>query len=115
MRMQELVTELRMNVVRLIVAASAVALCGCSTCTCVDISNSDVYGYRTWAWDSEMSKMCADLVARVRHYGWGARTQYGTNVWHRIEVIMYDEGSDVSQTNVLKRARYWIRGEREAE
>ena len=103
-----------MNVMRLIIAASVAALCGCTTCFCVDVANGDRYGYSTWTWSSETSKVCADLEARARYYGWGARTQYGKDVWHRIEVIMYDEGSSVSQTNVLKRARYWVRGEKEA-
>lgn len=104
-----------MIIMRPIVAALAVALCGCSHCVCFDISNGDRYGYSTWAWSSRMSEVCADLKARAGYYGWGARTQYGTNVCHRIEVIMYDEGSSVSQTNVLKRARYWIWGEKEAK
>lgn len=103
-----------MTIMRLITAATlAAALCGCTVIHCFDLYNGDSYGYRTWVWDSRMAERCADLEARARYYGWGARTQYGTNVCHRIEVIMYDEGSDVSQTNVLKRARYWIRGEKE--
>lgn len=93
-------------------AAAMMALCGCTDTFCIDVSTGDRYGFRTWSWDSEMVKVCADLRARADYYGWGARTQYPTDVYHRIEVIMYDAGSDVSQTNVLKRARYWIKGEK---
>ena len=95
-----------------LIAIAAVALCGCTSNMAIDLRNRDVYGYRTWAWYSRQEERCADLEARARHYGWGARTQYGTNVCHRIEVVMYDRGTDVSQTNVLKKARYWIWGER---
>lgn len=91
---------------------AALALCGCTSHFCIDVDNNDLYGYRTWPWDSRMAEECADLEARARYYGRGARTRYGTNVCHRIEVTLYGEGKDVSQTNVLKRARYWIWGER---
>lgn len=43
----------------------------------------------------------------------GARTQYPKGTWHRVEITMFDVGEDCSQTNVLKRARYWIEGEKE--
>lgn len=98
---------------KLIAAAALAALCGCTSHMAIDMRNRDVYGYRTWAWNSEMAERCADLEARAAYYGWGARTKYGTNVCHRIEVVMYDCGTDVSQTNVLKKARYWVWGERQ--
>ena len=95
-----------------IAAAALAALCGCASNITVDAYNGDAYGYRTWVWQSRQEEQCADLEARARYYGWGARTRYGTNVCHRIEVVMYGPGADVSQTNVLKTARYWIWGER---
>lgn len=97
---------------KLIAAAALAALCGCTSHTAIDLQNRDVYGYRTWAWSSEQEERCADLEARAAYYGWGARTQYPTNECHRIEVTLYGEGKDVSQTNTLKRARYWVWGER---
>ena len=95
-----------------LMAIALVVLCGCTSHFCIDISNGDRYGFKTWPWTSESGEWCADLEARAAYYGWGARTQYPTNVYHRIEIVMYEEGRDVSQTNVLKRARYWIRGEK---
>lgn len=96
-----------------LIAISVLALCGCTHHMNIDISNGDTYCFRTWSWASRMAEECADLEARAAYYGWGARTQYKTNECHRIEVIMYDEGkSAASQTNVLKRARYWIWGEK---
>lgn len=95
-----------------LIAIAAVALFGCTSNVALDLCNGDAYGYRTWAWYSRQEEQCADLEARAAYYGWGARTQYPTNECHRIEVVMYDCGTDVSQTNVLKVARYWIWGER---
>ena len=87
-------------------------VCGCTSHSVFDVSTGDLYGYRTWPWTSEDGELCADLEARVAYYGWGARTQYGTNECHRIEVIMYENGWSDEQTNVMKRAWYWIRGEK---
>ena len=93
-------------------AIALLVLCGCTSHFVIDVSTGDRYGFKTWLWTSESGEWCANLEARAAYYGWGARTQYPTNVYHRIEIIMYEEGRDVSQTNVLKRARYWIRGEK---
>ena len=93
--------------------AAALWLCGCTSHFNVDLANGDMYGFKTWPWDSQMAEECADLKARAEYYGWGARTQYATNECHRIEVVMFDEGKSTAQTNVIKRARYWIWGERQ--
>ena len=98
---------------RMLLMFATLALCGCTSHFCIDISNGDRYGFKTWPWTSESGERCADLEARAAYYGWGARTQYGTNECHRIEIIMYENGWSVEQTNVLKRARYWIKGEKE--
>jgi hypothetical protein len=97
---------------RMLLTFAVLVVCGCTSHFVIDVSTGDRYGFKTWPWTSESGEWCADLEARAAYYGWGARTQYPTNVYHRIKIVMYDEGSDVSQTNVLKRARYWIRGEK---
>ena len=91
-----------------IIIAALVA--GCTSCHCIDIANGDFYGYSYAPWQSKNSK---DMAARAEYYEWGARTQYGADTCHRIEIVMYDSGDTTEQTNVLKRARYWICGEKE--
>lgn len=97
-----------MEKIMTIVLAALVA--GCTRCYGIDIANGDFYGYSYAPWQSETAK---DMAARAEYYEWGARTQYDTNCWHRIEIVMYDSGCTTEQTNVLKRARYWIAGEKD--
>lgn len=97
---------------KLFLIAVLAVVCGCTSHFVIDVSTGDRYGFKTWPWTSESGEWCADLEARAAYYGWGARTQYGTNECHRIEIIMYENGRNVKQTNVLKRARYWIKGEK---
>lgn len=83
---------------------------GCGSITAVfDISNGDRYSYRTLPWENDEEQNAA---ARAKYYAWGAKTQYPTGTCHRLEIILYKDGKDVSQTNVMKLARYWIVGEK---
>lgn len=94
---------------KLITIALVALVSGCTRSFNIDLYNGDQYGYSYAPWQSEQAK---DMAARAEYYEWGARTQYGNDVWHRIEIVMY-QGDRHSQTNVIKRAKYWIRGEKE--
>lgn len=87
-------------------------LAGCTNCHMIDIANGDMFSYSYAPWESPEGK---EMAARARYYEWGSRTKYRKGTWHRVEITMFDAGEDCSQTNVLKRARYWIEGEKEDE
>ena len=92
-----------------ILIALVALVSGCTRSFNIDLYNGDQYGYSYAPWQSEQAE---DMAARAKYYEWGARTQYGKDTWHRIEIVMY-QGDRYGQTNVIKRAKYWIRGEKE--
>ena len=94
---------------KLITIALVALVAGCTKSFNIDLCNGDLYGYSYAPWQSRDAK---DMAARAEYYECGARTQYGKDTWHRIEIVMY-QGDRHSQTNVIKRAKYWIRGEKE--
>ena len=95
---------------KLIIGLALGALVGCgSMCAVIDINNNDTYGYRVLPWENDDEENAA---ARARYYVWGARTQYPTGQCHRVEILLYEEGKEWSDTNVMKRAHYWVWGEK---
>ena len=94
---------------KLIMTSFVALAAGCTSVYSIDLSNRDRYGFSYAPWQSRNAK---DMASRAEYYEWGARTHYGNDVWHRIEIVMY-QGDRYGQTNVIKRAKYWIRGEKE--
>ena len=93
---------------KLISIALVALVSGCMRSFNIDLYNDDRYGYSYFPWQRKQAK---DMAARAEYYEWGARTQYGKDTWHRIEIVMY-QGDRYSQTNVIKRAKYWICGDK---
>ena len=93
--------------------AAALALCGCTNCAVVDISNNDVYGYRKWPWYTPGQEETASIQGQLAHWCWGARTQYPTGTYHRVEIRLYEAGDSLAQTNIMKRSWIWLEGEKE--
>lgn len=94
----------------IMLCAALLAFAGCTNCHMIDLANGDRFSYSYAPWESHKGE---EMAARSRYYEWGARTQYPKGTWHRVEITMFDAGEDCSQTNVLKRARYWVEGEKE--
>lgn len=92
--------------------AFAAPLAGCTNCLMIDLVNDDVFSYNYAPWESRRGE---EMAARARYYERGCRTQYRKGTWHRVEIAVYAEGGDCSQTNVLKKASYRVEGEKEAE
>lgn len=87
-------------------------LTGCTNCLMFDLVNGDCFSYSYAPWESREGE---EMAARARYYERGCRTQYRKGTRHRVEITVYAEGEDCSQTNVLKKAVYRIEGEKEAE
>lgn len=87
-------------------------LAGCTNCLMFDLVNNDCFSYSYAPWESRNGE---EMAARARYYEQGCRTQYPKGTWHRVEIAVYAEGENCSQTNALKKASYRVEGEKEAE
>ena len=78
----------------------------------IDLVNDDWFSYNYAPWESHKGE---EMAARVRYYERECRTQCRKGTWRRVEIAVYADGENYSQTNVLKKVIYWVEGEKEAE